>query len=100
MMKRTILALSVLALAGCSYPNSTVRTVDSRPFISIANAPPSAILVIDGVQIGLAADYDGKKQKLQLERGTHKVAILQAGQVVFENTVYLGDEVTKTITVP
>lgn len=99
-MKRTIFALFTLVLAGCSYPNSSVRTVDSRPAIAIANASPTAVLLVNGVQIGPAAAYDGIKAKLQLDRGTHKVTIQDMGRVVYETTVYLGDEVTKTITVP
>lgn len=99
-MKKTISALALVVLAGCSYPNSSVRTVDSRPAIAVANASPSAVLLIDGVQVGLASSYDGKKQTLQLDRGTHKVTVQDMGRVVYETTVYLGDDVTKTITVP
>lgn len=99
-MRKTIFTLALVLVAGCSYPNSSVRTVDSRPALAVANASSTALLLIDGVQVGLASSYDGKKQTLQLDRGTHKVTVQDMGRVVFETTIYLGDDVTKTITVP
>lgn len=102
-MRKTTQLLSLLAVLGmsaCTYPTTTVQTVDTRPRLAIANASPTAMLSLNGVVVGPAADYDGKKATLQVERGTHKVEITDGGRVVLTQTIYLGDDLTKTITVP
>ncbi|MQP63935.1 hypothetical protein GE253_01110 [Niveispirillum sp. SYP-B3756] len=101
MMRKTVTSLLfMLGLAACSYPQVGVKTVETRPALAFTNASPTAQLSIDGVYIGQAALYDGKKQTLQLDRGTHKVLVEDRGRILLEQTVYLGDEVTKTIAVP
>lgn len=100
MRKTATSLLLMLGLAACSYPQVGVRTVDTRPALAFTNVSPTAQLTIDGVRIGPAAAYDGKKQTLQLDRGTHKVLVEDGGRVLLEQTVYLGDEATKTIAVP
>jgi hypothetical protein len=100
MIFRPLALAAALVLMGCAYPNTTVRTVESKPQLAIANASPSSMLLIDGVPVGLAAAYDGKKNTLQIDRGTHRIEVQDQGRTVFSQTVYLGDDLTKTITLP
>jgi hypothetical protein len=87
-------------LTGCAYPVTTVRTIDSKPQLVIANASPSSTLFIDGVPIGPAAAYDGKKNTLQIDRGTHHIEVQDQGRMIFSQAIYLGDDLTKTIMLP
>lgn len=92
--------LILLALADCSYPQSVATTVDTRPHLSIANAPPEAQLTVDNVQLGDAAQYAPDKKQIKLEHGTHHIVITVSGTVLFDNVVYLGDGTNRTIELP
>jgi hypothetical protein len=100
MVFRPLALAAALMLTGCAYPVTTVRTIDSKPQLIIANASPSSTLFINGVPIGPAAAYDGKKNTLQIDRGTHHIEVQDQGRMIFSQTVYLGDDLTKTITLP
>lgn len=93
-------ALMILALAttlvGCSLPSTTVRSVDSRPSISIAGAPADALLLVDGVLVGKAASYDGEPNLLLVEPGTHRIVIQQGGAVLYDQRLFVDSE-TKRI---
>ena len=95
---RTLTLALVFWLAACASPNTTVRTVENKPQLAIANASPSAVLIINGVPVGSAASYDGKDRALEMERGTHRIEVQDQGRVVFSQTIYLGDDLIKTIT--
>lgn len=86
-----ILALAT-ALAGCSMPSTTVKSVDSRPSISIAGAADDAILLVDGVLVGKAASYDGEPNVLLVEPGTHRVVIQQGGVVLYDQQLFVESE--------
>jgi PBP1b-binding outer membrane lipoprotein LpoB len=100
MISRTLILAAALIMMGCANPNTTVRTIENKPQLAIANASPSSMLFIDGVPIGPAAAYDGTKNTLQIDRGTYRVEVQDQGRMVFNQTIYLGDNLTKTITLP
>jgi PBP1b-binding outer membrane lipoprotein LpoB len=100
MIVRTLALGAALMLMGCTYPTTTVKTVESKPQLAIANASPSSVLLINGVPVGSAAAYDGKKSTLQMDRGTHRIEVQDQGRTIYSQTIYLGDDLTKTITMP
>lgn len=91
---------ALLLVAGCSYPQSSASTVDTRPLLSIANAPADAQVAVDGVQMGDAAQYAPDKKQITLDHGTHHVVVTASGKVLFDNAVYLGDGTNRTINLP
>jgi len=94
-----IATLSLIALAACSMPNTTVRTTDTRPSFAIDGAPDGAILYVDGQQIGEANKYDGQPNVLVVEPGTHAVVVKGVdGAPLFDRKVYVESEL-KTIKV-
>src|SRR5690242_11921107 len=97
---RMLALAAAFCLTACAYPNTTVRTVESKPQLAIANATPSAMLIVNGVLIGPAAAYDGKKSTLQMKSGTHRIEVQDQGRMIFSQSIYLGDDVTKTINLP
>jgi hypothetical protein len=99
-MRRVLVAVPLtLALAACSAPSTTVRTLDTRPAIAILDAAPGAILVLDGRVVGPAADYTGSPDVLRLEPGTHEVEIRDpSGATTFRQTIFVESEI-KTIRV-
>ncbi len=98
-MKITCVA-ALLLLAGCSYPVSSASTVDTRPHLSVSNAPPGAVLIVDNVSVGPAAYYAPDKMQLALDHGTHHVVIRSNATILFDNSVYLGDATNRTINLP
>lgn len=95
-----VLVAALGLLAGCSYPHAVVSTVDARPHLSIAHAPPGATLTVDGVRVGDAASFRPGVRALALDRGTHHVVIRDGARVLFDNVVYLGGGTTRTIDLP
>lgn len=99
MNKFLVALVTLLFIAACSMPNTTVRTTDTRPGIAIDGAPDGAILYVDGQQIGEANKYDGQPNVLLVEPGTHTVVVKGAdGAPLFDRKIYVESEL-KTIKV-
>lgn len=99
---RQFLTIGIVLLAlivGCAYPTSGVRVPDERPSIAVKNAPRDAVLYVDGLNMGMARDYDGRSQVLLLEPGTHKVEVSTGGRVLLSETVFLGGGELRTLVV-
>ena len=99
-MKYSLILFSIILLvSGCAYPTSGVRVLDKRPSIAIQNAPKDAILMVDGVNMGLANNYDGQDRALLVESGTHKIEVMNHGMPILSEQVFLGSGELKTFRV-
>jgi len=97
-MRRLALGILTLALlGGCAYPTSSVKAVDERPAIAIAGASKGTVLVVDGIEMGDASQFDGHPKVLNLEPGTHRVELRSNGAVVYSEKIFLGHRGTTTI---
>ena len=96
------LLLAGTLLAACALKDPVTRTdvVDERPQLIVANAGEGAQLIVNGVNLGDAAQYNGNPGALRLTSGTHVVEIQLGGQIVHREKVFLSDAATKTISVP
>jgi len=94
---RPLLLSLVLAVgAACSYPQTAVRTIESRPTLAVIGAPAGATLVVDGRPVGQASAYDGNPQVLKVEPGTHRVEIRSAdGAVLYRQQVFVESELKR-----
>ena len=92
-----LLGLSVL---GCSYSETQTRVPESRPAIAVRNAPEEAVVSVDGRILGAVSQFFHGDQVLRLEPGTHKVAIINQGQTLLSEKVFLGDGEVRTLIVP
>lgn len=92
------IALIALLIGGCTMPSTTIRSVDSRPSIAITGASSTAELIIDGLNMGKAGTYNGNPQTLTIEPGTHRVTIIENGNVLYDQNIFVESEL-KTITV-
>jgi hypothetical protein len=73
---------------------------DERPQLIIANAGAETVLLVNGVDVGAAAEYDGNPGTLRLPTGTHVVEVIKGGQTIHRETVFLSGGVIRTVTVP
>ena len=100
-MRRSSLSLAACVLLGaCAYPAEQVRTLDERPSIQIAGAPPGATVWVDGLFAGQAHTGIGVSQAIRIEPGTHTIVVNLDGRALMGETVFVSGNIIKTITVP
>jgi len=78
-------------------PATTVKTVDTRPSISITGAPLDSILYVDGISMGNAIQYNGHPNILIIEPGTHKILIKDGNDVIYQQTIFVESELKNII---
>ncbi|MBP9855617.1 MAG: hypothetical protein KBD53_12180 [Candidatus Omnitrophica bacterium] len=95
-IRSTIFLVVVISFAfvGCAprYPVTTVNTLDTRPTLSFKGAPEGAVISVDGLNMGKAAKYTGRSTALVVEPGTHELQIIQGGEVIFKQTIFIESE--------
>ncbi|GDY28224.1 MULTISPECIES: hypothetical protein [unclassified Agarivorans] len=100
-----VLLLSLVGLSACvQMPTSTSTTIDNRPQLSFIAASEQINLSdysvwVDGLESGLASDYQAEKAALRVLSGTHQIELKKAGEIIQKETIYLGDGVTKHMVV-
>ncbi len=94
-----VLVLFMLMVGCISMPETRVETTDTRPQIIIKGAPQNSVLLVDGLRMGRASDYNGNPNVLRIEPGTHVISIVsETGSVLHKQKIFLESEM-KTITV-
>lgn len=101
-MKTAIFALLIAAgalLQGCSYPEpAKVEQTETRPKIGISGAPEHSVLFVDGLDMGPAANYNGKDGVLMIESGAHRIELKASdGTVLHSEELFLSSATTKII---
>ncbi len=86
-----------IVIAACVYPTQRLVVPDDRPSLSVKNAPADAVLFVDNMDMGSAAQYDGKKKVLPVERGKHRVVVKCGNTTVYSQEMYAGGGETRTI---
>ncbi len=94
-----LLALGGLVACGIRYPSTNVEISDERPSIGFSGAPSGSQVFVDGIAMGPADKFDGRKQALLVEPGTHLVEVRHNGGVVLSESVFLGEGATRIFVV-
>lgn len=89
-MKPLIAVSLAFALYGCAYPVSTVSQGSAPTGLFVSGAPAEATLVVDGVLVGLATAFDGKKAMLPVQPGKRHVVVRSSVGVLFDKDIYVG----------
>lgn len=90
-----LLAILALCLA-CAYPESSTRGTVESPALVVVGAPAGAILLIDGIAAGPAADFSGKKS-LAVLPGRHLVELQLDGRSLVRREVFVDSQGIKTV---
>jgi hypothetical protein len=94
--------VSAAFLSACTQmPTEQQKVVDHRPQIAF-NAPEQshgARVIVDGLDMGAVGDYLEGSAALRVLPGTHVIRLEQAGRPIFEEKIYVGDGVGRTILV-
>ena len=109
-VRRRLLAAMAMAalltgLAACvQMPTETQQVADLRPQITFEFDPANAALAaarvsVDGLETGALGDFAKGRATLRVLPGNHAVRVTQAGQLLLDEKVYLGDGVTRSFIV-
>jgi hypothetical protein len=98
-LRISIFAASALVLSACALPHSQLDSGTTRPTLAIVGAAPDALVYVDGVLTGTAAQYDGKTHVLKIEEGMHSVSIVKSGNVLHEEKIYAAGGENKIVEV-
>lgn len=98
-MKRLMILIAVAALAACSLPQTTVRTGLPPPTMIVTGAPPGSVLVVDGLDMGSAAQYNGNPKVLAVLEGTHQVEVRLRANVVYREKAFVSSGQSHTVAV-
>jgi hypothetical protein len=97
-VKPLMIMIVVAALTGC-MPQTTVRTGMSPPTLMVSGAPSGSVLVVDGLDMGSAAQYDGNPKVLAVLEGTHQVEVRLGSNVVYREKAFVSGGQSHTVAV-
>lgn len=80
-----------LALACGAAPRETVKTDSQAGRVVFKVTPPTATVIIDGVERGKARDFDGTPAVLELPPGKHLIELHHPQHVPVRKKIYLSD---------
>jgi hypothetical protein len=98
-MKKLSALVAVALLAACALPQTTVRTGSAPPTLIVKGAPAGSFLFVDGLQMGLAAQFDGNPKTLAVLEGTHLVELHLGTNVVYKEMAFVSSGESHTVTV-
>jgi hypothetical protein len=97
-VKLLMMMIVIAALTGC-MPQTTVRTGMSPPTLTVTGAPSGSVLVVDGLNMGSAPQYDGNPKVLAVLEGAHKVEVRLGSNVVYREKTFVSSGQSHTVAV-
>lgn len=98
-MKKYFSICLMLMLGACALPNTVVKTGSPRPTLAIKGAPTESMLIVDGLSMGQAVQFNGEPNVLILEEGLHQIEIKQAGRTLHAEQAVISNGELRTVTV-
>jgi hypothetical protein len=98
-MKKILLLLGIVLLTACAMPQTSVRTGSAPPTLIVKGAPTGAILVVDGLAMGTASQFDGNPKTLAVLEGTHQVEVRLGSNVVYKEKAFVSSGESHTVNV-
>lgn len=105
-MSRLVIAATLtLLLGGCiQFPTEKNESVDLRPQLSFAMggsaaSPADLDVLVDGLPVGRVSTFLSGEQAIRVLPGTHVITIKRGEQVLQEERLFFGDNMTKTVVV-
>jgi uncharacterized lipoprotein YajG len=98
-VKHLLVLVGLMLLAGCSLPQTTVRTGLPAPTLIVTGAPSGSVLFVDGLEMGSATQYDGNPKVLAVLEGTHQVEVRLGSSVVHREKAFVSSGQSHTVVV-
>ncbi|NVK17146.1 MAG: hypothetical protein HWE30_00470 [Methylocystaceae bacterium] len=96
-MKNFLAIAAVIILSACSYPHTNTTTVNDEPTLVFEGTSSTAEVYLNGLNVGLAANYNGEPNSLIVPRGTHQLEIRDNGTIILSEKIFVSDGSVKTI---
>jgi len=96
-MKNHISIVFALLLSACALPDTTVKTGSPRPTLVIKGAPADSTLIVDGLVMGAAVQFNGDPNVLIVEEGVHQIVIKQVGITIHTEKTVISNGESRTI---
>ncbi len=88
----------VALISACAMPETTVRSGSaSPPGLIVKGAPAGSTLLVDGLVIGPATDFNGNPKVLAVLVGVHNVEVRSGTSVVFSEKVFSSNGETHVV---
>ena len=98
-MMRLVATMLLATLAGCTLPQTSVKSGSSPPVLTIKGAPADSVLYVDGLQIGPASRYDGNPTVLAVLQGVHRVEVREGDRTIYADRAFVSSGETHVITI-
>jgi hypothetical protein len=98
-MKTAMLGGLFLTLSACTLPQTTVHSGSAKPSLSVSGAPADAVLYVDGLSIGPAAQYDGHPKTLAVLEGAHQVLVREGSRELYSEKIFVSSGELRTIVI-
>jgi hypothetical protein len=90
---------AVLLAASCAYPSSRTDIPDERPSLAFKGAPEGSVVVVDGLAMGSAPEFNGTDRVLLVEPGNHVVEVRLGDRLLLSRRIFLSGQATRTFVV-
>lgn len=94
---KALLGALALGLAACAYPVSETIQGSQASAIYFEAFPPNASVIVNGVTVGVIADFDGVDQTLPVPEGTNTILVRDGQRKLFDKRVFVGRNSTQKI---
>ncbi|MGE0190287.1 MAG: hypothetical protein AB7Q04_13505 [Steroidobacteraceae bacterium] len=98
-MKHFFVFLTVVLMSACTLPQTTVQSGSSSPGLTVSGAPSGSLLFIDGLQVGLATEFNGRPKVLAVLDGVHQIEIRQGSAVIYSEKAFFSNGETHAVKV-
>lgn len=104
-MKRYYITSLLIILAAflisscCGMPKKSVSTVANAGFVKITADPEDADVYVNDAHVGKAAEFNGKKQVLELSAGRYKIELKKDGYYNYSREMMVGAGATEDLKV-
>ena len=88
---KLVLLCVMFVLMSCAGPRTSVNTDDQSGTILLKVKPSTAIIEVDGTDMGKVREFDGTSQVLKVTPGKHIIRIKKEGYQTYETRVYVSD---------
>lgn len=99
-MKNIVASIGFGLLAACALPQTTVKSGSSQPGLLVKGAPDGAMLIVDGLDLGAAKQFNGRPKVLAILEGAHKVSVRLGSELLYDEKIFLDAGETKSVEIP
>ena len=97
MPRRVLLGALALGLTACTYPVSETTQGGQSSAIYFEAFPLNAAVSVNGVVVGVIADFDGAQKTFAVPEGTNTILVRDGQRTLFDKRVFVGRNSTQKI---